>query len=102
MVETAAYLGARQINSNGDDPDPGRLAERFAALCCDGWRTWAARRDGIEATTQIRTVADATEVIARAAGDSNGVVTVDALHLARSGGCPDDVAKLDTRLDGVL
>ena len=32
-LETAAYLGARSVNVNGNDQDRGRLCERFAALC---------------------------------------------------------------------
>jgi sugar phosphate isomerase/epimerase len=93
MVEAAAYLGARQINSNGDDPDGGRLVDRFAALC--GMAADHGLLVGMEfqATTRIRTVADAVDLIV-GAGVSNAAVTVDALHLARSGGCPDDVAQL--------
>jgi sugar phosphate isomerase/epimerase len=94
MVETAAYLGARQINSNGDDPEATRLADRFAALC-----VMADQYDllvGVEfqATTRIRTIADALELIVQA-GASNAVITIDALHLARSGGSPADVAELE-------
>jgi sugar phosphate isomerase/epimerase len=43
--------------------------------------------------TQVRTVTDALALIA-AAGATNAAVTVDALHLARSGGGPADVAGL--------
>jgi len=32
-LETAACLDARSVNGNGNDPDPARLCDRFAALC---------------------------------------------------------------------
>jgi sugar phosphate isomerase/epimerase len=94
MVESAAFLGARQINVNGNDPDEGRLTERFAALCAmaDDYGLLA----GIEfqMISQVRTVSDALNLIARS-GAPNAAVTVDSLHLARSGGQPADVARLD-------
>ncbi|HEX3715805.1 MAG TPA: TIM barrel protein [Trebonia sp.] len=93
-LETAAYLGARTVNVNGNDPDPGRLRDRFAALCAraDGY----GLRIGLEfmMSTQVKTLDDALALITRA-GAANAAVTVDALHLARSGGSPADVAALD-------
>jgi sugar phosphate isomerase/epimerase len=93
-LETAAYLGARTVNVNGNDPDAGRQRDRFAALCAgaDGY----GLRIGLEfmMSTQVKTLDDALALIT-GAGAGNAAVTVDALHLARSGGSPADVAALD-------
>ncbi len=95
MIESAAYLGARTVNVNGNDPDLDRLADRFAMLC-----ELAAERGlviGLEfmMSTQVRTFGDAVQLIERS-GVHNAAITVDALHLARSGGSAKDVAALDT------
>jgi len=93
-LETAAYLGARSVNVNGNDPEPGRLCDRFAALCD------LAARSGLDCglefmmSTRVKTLGDALALIERS-GAANAAVTVDALHLARSGGSPADVAALD-------
>lgn len=94
LVETAAYLGARGIDVNGNDPDPARLTDQFAALCA-----LCAEHGlgvGIEfmMSTQVKTLGDALALIERSGAD-NAAVTVDALHLARSGGSSADVAALD-------
>jgi sugar phosphate isomerase/epimerase len=94
MVESAAYLGARQINASGNDPDGNRLAEHFAALCA--MAAEHGLRTGLEfqARTRVRSLPDALALIARS-GATNAAVTVDSLHLARSGGTVADVAGLD-------
>jgi sugar phosphate isomerase/epimerase len=93
-LETAAYLGAHRVDVNGDDPDPGRLRDRFAGLCdlAAGYGLGI----GLEfmMSTQVKTLGDALALIERS-GAVNAAVTVDALHLARSGGTPADVAALD-------
>lgn len=90
ILESAGLLGARRLSVCGDDPDRGRLAANFAALCdlaagfgmgvdleCMAWR-------------RVASLADAVRVVA-AAGRPNGGVLVDALHLSRTGGTPADV-----------
>jgi sugar phosphate isomerase/epimerase len=93
MVESAAYLSARRVDVNGNDPDRSRLTDQFAALC-----VLCAEHGlgvGIEfmMSTQVRTLGDALALIERSGAD-NAAITVDALHLARSGGSPRDVAAL--------
>jgi sugar phosphate isomerase/epimerase len=94
LVESAAYLGARRVDVNGNDPDQSRLTNQFAALCelCAEHGLGV----GIEfmMSTQVKTLGDALALISRS-GSDNAAVTVDALHLARSGGAPRDVAALD-------
>jgi sugar phosphate isomerase/epimerase len=93
-LETAAYLGAHSVDVNGNDPDPSRLSDRFAALCA--LAAPYGLRIGLEfmMSTQVKTLGDALALIERS-GAVNAAVTVDALHLARSGGSPADVAALD-------
>ena len=51
--------------------------------------------------TEVKTVGDAVRLIADS-GANNAVITVDAVHLARSGGSPADIAALDPALIGYL
>ncbi len=93
VLASAGELGARTLSVCGDDPDPARLAANFAALCN------LAARHGMGVDLEFmpwRRVAtlSAAANIARAAGRANGGVLVDALHLARSGGAPVDLAGL--------
>lgn len=90
LLDSAAGLGARRLSVCGDDADRPRLVARFAELCelaagfgmgvdleCMAWR-------------QVASLPEAVRVV-EAAGRPNGGVLVDALHLARTGGSPDDV-----------
>ncbi|TGE01055.1 sugar phosphate isomerase/epimerase family protein [Methylobacterium nonmethylotrophicum] len=90
ILESAAGLGAQRLSACGDDPDRARLVARFAALCdlaagfgmgvdleCMAWR-------------QVASLPEAVRVV-EAAGRPNGGVLVDALHLARTKGTPEDV-----------
>jgi sugar phosphate isomerase/epimerase len=99
-VELAAALGATHLSCIGDEfsstsrpmHDDERV-ERFAALC-----DLAARhglRVGVEFMLyrEIHTLGEALALVERA-GRRNAGVIVDALHLARSGGDPADLANV--------
>jgi sugar phosphate isomerase/epimerase len=94
MIETAAYLGAHRVDVNGNDPDASRLTDQFAALCALCAEHGLGVGLEFMMSTQIKTLGDALALIERSGAD-NAAVTVDALHLARSGGSPRDVAALD-------
>ena len=94
MVESAAYLGAHRVDVNGNDPDAARLTDQFAALCALCAEHGLGVGLEFMMSTQIKTLGDALALIERSGAD-NAAVTVDALHLARSGGSPGDVAALD-------
>ena len=94
MVETAAYLGAHRVDVNGNDPDAARLTDQFAALCALCAEHGLGVGLEFMMSTQVKTLGDALALIERSGAD-NAAVTVDALHLARSGGSPRDVAALD-------
>lgn len=91
MLEAAGALGARRLSVCGDDPDRSRLVANFAALCdlaapfgigvdleCMAWRI-------------VSSLPLAVRRVAEAAERPNGGVLVDALHLSRTGGAPEDV-----------
>jgi len=94
MVESAAYLGAQRVDVNGNDPDAARLTDQFAALCALCAEHGLGVGLEFMMSTQVKTLGDALALIERSGAD-NAAVTVDALHLARSGGSPRDVAALD-------
>jgi sugar phosphate isomerase/epimerase len=93
VCEAAGELGARRLSVCGDDPDPSRLAARLAELCDLAapfglgvdveWMAWRAVGDLQAALTLV------------AAADHPGCgLLIDALHLARTGGSPAEVARL--------
>ena len=101
-MATAAELGAKRVNcgASGDDPDVGRNAERFGALCD------VAARHGLGVDLEfmrwrkpIASIGDAVGVVTRA-GRPNGRILVDLLHVVRSGGTAADLARVPAALIG--
>jgi sugar phosphate isomerase/epimerase len=94
LFETAAALRASFLNVMGDDPDPQRTRDTFAALA-EAARPYGLR-PAIEAIPymRVRTLADAVAVV----GESGGGIIIDPLHLQRGGGTPGDVRSLDPKL----
>ncbi|HQU51066.1 MAG TPA: sugar phosphate isomerase/epimerase [Casimicrobiaceae bacterium] len=92
-LETAAVLGARNAVVNGDEPDDARLTVLFAQLCELGRRF--GMRFHIEPTpwTGLKTLAQASRIVA-AAGQPNGKVMVDTIHVDRVGNTAADIAAL--------
>jgi sugar phosphate isomerase/epimerase len=97
VLAAAGELGARRLSVCGDEPDPARMVASFAELCelasvfgmgvdleCMAWR-------------RVGSLPAAVRVV-RAAGRPNGGVLVDALHLARTGGAPDDLRQVPAEL----
>ncbi|HEY2607186.1 sugar phosphate isomerase/epimerase family protein [Paraburkholderia sp. RL18-085-BIA-A] len=98
MFDAAADLGAQCVTVSGDDPDAARLAANLAALC------ELAAQYGLRVDLEfmrwrhVGTLKQARATVERA-GSANLAILVDALHLARSGGSPDDLRALP---DGML
>ncbi len=93
FLETCALLKARAVLVAGDDPEPSRLAQSFAAFA------EAAAPFGLTADLEFMPwteVPNATAAlhIVETAGAANGRVLVDALHFARSRTTLDDIAAL--------
>ena len=90
LFEAGADLGAISVIVSGDDDDNARLTAHFASLC-DLAQLFGLRVDlEFMRWRAIGTLPQA-EAIVRQAGKSNGAILVDALHLSRSGGQPDDL-----------
>jgi sugar phosphate isomerase/epimerase len=93
VLESAAELGAQRLSVCGDDPDRSRFAATLARLCdmADAFNL------GIDLEVmpwrRISTVAIAWDAIQQAARPNAGIL-IDALHLSRSGGAPEDLRTL--------
>lgn len=91
---TAQRLKAQHVLVVGNDPDESRMIDNFARFC------ELARPHGLKAMLEFipychtRTVMDAHRIVTTAAQPNAGVL-IDALHLSRSGGSPDDLRTLD-------
>jgi sugar phosphate isomerase/epimerase len=93
VAGAAAEIGASTLLAVIADDDPNRAIDRFAWLCD------VAARNGMDVALEfmrwspVGTIDEALAFIA-AADRPNAGVCVDALHLSRSGGRPEQVAGL--------
>lgn len=92
-LELAADLGAAHVMTSGVDPDPERTYDNFLELC--DLAAEFGLSVGVEfiAFRELRTLTEAKALVERSGRENAGVV-IDALHLSRSGGTPDQVASL--------
>jgi sugar phosphate isomerase/epimerase len=101
-VALGAELGATSLVAiNAWDPEPARALDNFAALCR------IAAEYGMKANVEfismgkVRTLEDAIAFITEA-GEPNVGITVDFLHLVRTGGTAADVRAMDPKLIGYV
>jgi len=101
-VALAAELGATSLVAiNAWDPERNRALDNFAALCR------IAAEHGMKANVefismgQVRTLADAVAFVTDS-GEPNVGITVDFLHVIRTGGSAADIAAVDPRLIGYV
>jgi sugar phosphate isomerase/epimerase len=96
VMEAVVELGAGILVANSYDPDERAYVDKLARYCELG--ATAGVRIAVEFMrySAVRTIHDASRVV-RAVGAANAGILVDALHLARSGGTPADVKRLDPR-----
>jgi sugar phosphate isomerase/epimerase len=93
LVDTAAELGVRHVLVASGPAERGAVVQRFGELC------ERAAPAGVGVVLEflpiftIGTLAAAVGVVEEV-GHPNGGVLVDTLHLARSGGSPDDLRAL--------
>ena len=97
MLAAAAELGAARLSVCADDPEPSRLTANFAALCDLAGGFGMGVDLEFMAWRRVNSLAAAVAVVT-AAGRGNGGVLVDALHLARTGGMPADLAAVPPAL----
>jgi sugar phosphate isomerase/epimerase len=99
ILEAAAELGARYINTMCEDPDLARLSDTFAAL------VEAAAPYGVRpliefmAYRSVATLKDAATIASRSGG---GGILIDALHVQRCGVGLDELTATDPGLFGYL
>jgi sugar phosphate isomerase/epimerase len=92
-METGARLGASDLLVAGNDPDEGRLIERFAEFCD------TAAKFGLNASlefmpwTDARNLLQAARIVGTADRPNSGVL-IDAFHLDRSGSHIEDIAQV--------
>lgn len=92
-IDTGHALGAGIMVVNGFDPDLSRFADRLARYA------EAAASAGMRVALEflpysaVRNLAQARAIVERSAAPACGLL-LDALHLARSGGTPADLAAL--------
>ena len=90
LLEAASALSAKSLTVFGDDPDAYRLTANFARVCELALPLGLDVALQFMAWRQVASFDDALDIV-MAAGQSNGSVLVDALHLWRSGGCALDL-----------
>lgn len=93
-LELAARLGAEQFLAVGNDPEEGRMTENLSRLAgaASGFRLKLALE--LMPYTAVNTLAKAARMVG-ACGAPNLGLLIDALHLARSGSTPAEVAALE-------
>ena len=96
-LETGARLGAKHVLAVGNDPDPARLTDNFAALCD------SANAVGLGVALEpisyvtLKTLRQALDMLDRVR-KPNARLLIDALHFFRSGARPGDLAGIDPSL----
>jgi sugar phosphate isomerase/epimerase len=89
--EVGASLGARHVLLVSHDPDRARLTGNFARACEDAVACGLSPMLEFIPYSAIRTLEEAHTLILASGAGAAGLL-VDALHLARSGGSPADLA----------
>ncbi|TWG99502.1 sugar phosphate isomerase/epimerase [Mesorhizobium sp. J18] len=96
FLERAGRLGARHVLVAGDDPDASRLTDNFAGLCQLA-KTYSLTADlEFMPWTEVPDLAFARGIV-EAAGEANGGVLIDALHLDRAGSMLEEVRGLPAK-----
>lgn len=93
LLDAAAALGARFVQVVVEDADGARVRDNFGVLCDAAAARGLVVAVEFMAWRAVRTLGEAV-ALAVAGGRANAAVCVDALHLARSGGAPHDVAAM--------
>ena len=95
-LEVAARLGAEQFLAVGNDPAEARMADNLGRLA----EAAAAHRLRVALElmpyTEVNSLAKARRLVAGCDQPNLGLL-IDALHLARAGGTPAEVAALERR-----
>jgi sugar phosphate isomerase/epimerase len=99
VLETAARLNARYVNAIGDDPDLGRLSDRFGRLAAMAAPYGIRPLLEFMAYKTVRTLDDALAIAGRSNG---GGILLDALHVQRCGADIGQIARMEPGLLGYV
>ena len=97
LIDIGGELGAQNVLIVSANPDPSETTQQFAVLC------ERAQSAGMRAVleflmiAQVRTLAQALEIVTNVGHPAAGLL-IDALHLARCGALPEDVARIPRAL----
>jgi sugar phosphate isomerase/epimerase len=92
-LETGARLGATQALVGAYDPEPKRLAERFAALCNLGAPLGLSMNIEPMPWTEVKNIAQGMQLL-EAADRHNAGLLVDPIHFDRGGDVPVNIAAI--------
>lgn len=84
LLDMGQQLGARAVLVAGDDPDPERLAQNYAAFCAEAARFGLTADLEFMPWTAVPNLRCAVSVLQAAGRPANAGVLIDALHWARS------------------
>ncbi len=98
FLDTAAALGARAVLVAGDDPDPARLADSYAAFCAAAAPRNLTGDIEFMPWTEVPDIAAARRLVEASGNPANAGILVDALHYARSSGGPEAVSAIPRHL----
>ncbi len=96
VLELGAELGARNVLVAGNDDDPDRTIDHFAALCDLARPLGLYPHLEFMPWTGVKNLAEARHIVGsvRAAGHANACLLVDAFHFNRSASRLDDLAEV--------
>jgi sugar phosphate isomerase/epimerase len=97
LVDTAAELGVRHVLVASGPAERSAVVDRFGELCRRAAPAGVVMVLEFLPIFTVGTLAAAVGVVEEVA-EPNGAVLVDTLHLARSGGSPDDLRSVPARL----
>jgi sugar phosphate isomerase/epimerase len=99
--EAAAQLGAKVIQSIGDDPDEDRLTSTYASLCAAAAPFHLTVDLEFMLAASTNSLEKARRIVAKA-GASNGGLLVDCLHIYRCGTQVEELLEVDPELIHIL
>jgi len=90
IIDAGPEIGARNVLIVSSDPDRGATAAKFAALVDHATRCGLRASLEFGAFSEVWDLAGALDILMRA-GRAEAGLLVDPLHLARTGGAPEDL-----------
>lgn len=97
IIDIGAEVGASNVLVVCSDPDRNAATAKFAALCLHGRSAGLRLALEFGYFTDVHSIADALAIIADV-DDPAAALLIDPLHLARTGGTPEDVARVPHNL----